>query len=141
MTIHDISASRAGDILRPAPLAAAPLLLGRRPGLSTRPDRIWTLPGFCGEARVTTSFGDLPIKALRRNDPLRLAQGSLATVEWVDHIHLEEDFLRFYPDAQPVLIEAGALGPGRPPISWFRRTRRSMSAPVPTARTSAAPAT
>ncbi|PKP73288.1 MAG: hypothetical protein CVT84_14300 [Alphaproteobacteria bacterium HGW-Alphaproteobacteria-6] len=114
MTTHDISASRMGDVQRPAPAAAAPLLLGRRPGLSPRTDRIWTLPGFCGDARVTTSFGDLPVKALRRNDPLRLAQGSLAIVEWVDHIHLEEALLHFHPDAQPVLIQAGALGPGRP---------------------------
>lgn len=113
MSTHDISTSRADGIAHSAS-AAAPLLLGRRPGLSPRPDRLWTLPGFCGKARVTTAFGDLPVEALRRNDPLRLAQGNLATVQWVDHIHLEEDFLHFHPDAQPVLIEAGAFGPGRP---------------------------
>ncbi|MCW3779997.1 Hint domain-containing protein [Defluviimonas salinarum] len=75
---------------------------------------LWTLPGFCRNARVATDFGDLPIEALRRRDPLRTVQGSLAHVAWVDRIHLDEEFLRANPDALPVLIPAGALGPGRP---------------------------
>ncbi|WP_347313359.1 Hint domain-containing protein [Defluviimonas sp. SAOS-178_SWC] len=85
---------------------------GRRPPRQ-EPIR-WTLPGFCGSARVTTSFGDLPIQALRRRDPLRTVQGTLATVDWIDCIQLEEDFLHANPDALPVRISAGALGNGRP---------------------------
>ncbi|MDW4548619.1 Hint domain-containing protein [Defluviimonas sp. D31] len=75
---------------------------------------LWTLPGFFGNARVATSFGDLPVQALRPRDPLRTLQGSLVNVAWVDRIHLDEDFLSANPDALPVLIPAGALGPGRP---------------------------
>ena len=51
--------------------------------------------------RVTTSFGDLPVQALRRRDPLRLQAGTLATVEWVDCINLDEEFLAGNPDAPP----------------------------------------
>lgn len=99
-----LSSKPAGAVIRPDP--------GRRP---PRQEPIhWTLPGFCGDARVTTSFGDLPIQALRRRDPLRTVQGTLATVEWVDCIQLDEDFLRANPDALPVRIGAGAFGGGRP---------------------------
>src|SRR5690606_28131610 len=38
----------------------------------------------------------------------------MAAVEWVDRIHLDEDFLFYNPDAQPVMIRAGALGNGTP---------------------------
>ena len=77
-------------------------------------DRCWTLPGLCWNARVTTSFGPLPVQVLRKFDPLRLADGSVARIAWVDKILLDEDFLAAYPDAQPVLIRAGALGQGLP---------------------------
>ena len=74
----------------------------------------WTLPGFCEGTRITTSFGDLPIQALRRRDPLRTREGTLAQVEWVDCIQLDEEFVRANPDALPVRIPAGAFGPNRP---------------------------
>lgn len=75
---------------------------------------IWTVPGIVGTARVSTSFGDLPIQALRANDPLRTVQGPIAKVVRVDVIRLDEDFLAANPDAQPVLIPAGHFGQGRP---------------------------
>ena len=87
------------------PLAAAP---------GAKSERNWTLPGLCWNARVITSFGALPVQVLRKFDPLRLADGSVARVAWVDKIQLDEGFLQAYPDAQPVLIRAGALGPGQP---------------------------
>lgn len=74
----------------------------------------WTLPGFCEGTRITTSFGDLPIQALRRRDPLRTQEGRIATVEWVDCIQLDEDFVTANPDALPVRIPAGTFGPNRP---------------------------
>lgn len=74
----------------------------------------WTMPGLCDGMRVTTSFGDLPVQALRRRDPLRTQAGTLATVAWVDRLRLDEEFLRANPDARPVRIAAGSLGPGRP---------------------------
>lgn len=95
----------------PAPAAGA---LSR----STHPKRSrsirWTLPGLCGAVRVTTAFGDLPVEVLRKRDPLRTQAGSLALVEWVDRIRLDDDFLTANPDALPVRIPAGSLGFGRP---------------------------
>ncbi len=91
--------------------AAAPVGRGRR-----QPPRAiaWTLPGFGGNARVTTSFGDLPIHALRRRDPLRTAAGTLKCVHWCDRLRLDQGFLTANPDAQPILILANALGAGVP---------------------------
>lgn len=111
MEQNDFSTNAAGMALKPAGVATRPDL-GRRPPRQ-EPIR-WTLPGFCGSARVTTSFGALPIQALRRRDPLRTVQGTLATVDWVDRIQLDEGFLRANPDALPVRIGAGAFGGGRP---------------------------
>lgn len=76
----------------------------------------WTLPGFSGNARVTTSFGNLPIQALRLRDPLRTKSGTFASVDWVKKMHLDEEFLRTHPDAQPISIRAGALGQGIPAV-------------------------
>lgn len=75
---------------------------------------LWILPGFIGTARVKTSFGDLPLQALRANDPLCTVRGPLAKVARVDTIHLDEQFLTSNPDALPVRIPAGAFGQGRP---------------------------
>ncbi|MGB7269783.1 MAG: Hint domain-containing protein [Albidovulum sp.] len=106
------SISQAGlsgtDITNPA--AAAP----QNWDTSARSDRNWTLPGLCWNTKVTTSFGDLPVQVLRKFDPLRLGDGTIARVAWVDKIQLDGDFLSAYPDAQPVLIRAGALGNGLP---------------------------
>lgn len=84
------------------------------PAPASTTERNWTLPGLCWNVRVTTSFGPLPVQVLRKFDPLRLADGSVARIAWVDKILLDEDFLAAYPDAQPVLIRAGMLGQGLP---------------------------
>ena len=74
----------------------------------------WTLPGFCDGMRIGTSFGDLPIQALRKRDPLRTPAGSFAPVVWVDRLQLDDNFLTQNPDAYPVRIPANAFGEGRP---------------------------
>jgi Hint domain len=84
-----------------------------RPVAAKTPE-FWTIPGLCWNARVTTSFGDLPIQALRLRDQVRTSNGAFAQVAFVDKIQLEDDFLKGYPDAQPVMIQAGAMGRGRP---------------------------
>ncbi|MDI3336103.1 Hint domain-containing protein [Defluviimonas aestuarii] len=87
---------------------------------SPRPSRriatpvIWTLPGLIGTARVETSFGALPVQALRKHDPLRTVQGSYVRVSCVVANHLDADFLSANPDAQPIRIMAGSLGPNCP---------------------------
>lgn len=86
----------------------------RRAGLSATTERNWTLPGLCWNTTVMTSFGALPVQVLRKHDPLRMTDGTVARITWVDKIQLDEDFLTSYPDAQPIRIRAGALGPGQP---------------------------
>lgn len=115
-----MSADRADQIISrllavPAPTVPRSL---PQPVRRVRPQRAepvrWALPGLCDNVRVTTSFGDLPVQALRKRDPLRTPAGTLASVEWVDRIHLDEEFLDQNPDARPVRIPAGAFGNGRP---------------------------
>jgi Hint domain len=84
-----------------------------RPPVAKAPE-FWTIPGFCWNARVSTSFGELPIQALRVRDQVRTSNGAFAQVAWTDRIQLDEAFLKGYPDAQPVMIQAGALGRNRP---------------------------
>lgn len=85
---------------RPSPRMAVPV--------------IWTLPGLVSTARVETSFGALPVQALRKHDPLRTVQGSIVRVTRIVTNHLDADFLSANPDAQPIRISAGALGPNCP---------------------------
>ncbi len=85
-----------------------------RRGPEARSERSWTLPGLCWNASVMTSFGALPVQVLRKHDPLRLTDGQVARIAWFDKIQLDEDFLAAYPDAQPVMIRAGALGGNLP---------------------------
>lgn len=74
----------------------------------------WNLPGFTGQVRVGTAFGDLPIEALRIRDEIRTASGAIARVEWIDKLHIDEDFVRKHPSAQPIRIPANTFGIGRP---------------------------
>ena len=74
----------------------------------------WTLPGFGGKSRVLTSFGHLPIEALRRNDPLKTSSGSYTKVTWIDSIGLDAEFLSSHSQAQPIYIPAGSFGGMKP---------------------------
>lgn len=74
----------------------------------------WTLPGFDRRCRVSTNFGELPIKALRRRDMVRTLSGAFREVKWVDAIRLDAEFMARHPEAHPVQLRAKALGPGQP---------------------------
>ncbi len=78
------------------------------------PQLDWYLPGFSGKSKISTVFGELPIEALRPRDDLRTYSGASATVQLVDRIHLDDEFLRKQPSALPIRIPANAFGPGRP---------------------------
>lgn len=108
--------------------SAAPAGRGRR---SPRPAIAWTLPGFGGAARVSTSFGELPLHALRRRDPLRTSRGSLATVHWCDRLRLDAGFLAANPDAQPIVILANALGNGLPKADLVLSPHQRLSISPP----------
>ena len=96
---------------KPAPQEA------EKPRQSARPS--WTLPGFHGKARITTLFGELPIEALRRRDEVKLHTGRFSRIEWIDKIQLDEAFLSYHPDGQPVLLRANVLGPGKPKVDMM----------------------
>lgn len=104
------AATASGGLSGTATPAARP----PRPAPAARLDRDWTLPGLCWNASVMTSFGALPVQVLRKHDPLRLTDGQIARIAWIDKIQLDEGFLAAYPDAQPILIRAGALGGSLP---------------------------
>lgn len=91
------------DAVLPSPL--------RRPDSQTID---WYLPGFLEKARVGTTFGDLPVDALRVRDELRTYSGSTAQVQMIDRIHLDGDFIRSNPRALPIRIPANSFGPGKP---------------------------
>jgi hypothetical protein len=74
----------------------------------------WNLSGFTAKARVETTFGELPIEVLRIRDDLRTYSGAAATVQAVDKIHLDADFIRNNPRSLPIRIPANAFGPGKP---------------------------
>ena len=99
--------------------AESPPMAQARRGDRTATPLVWTVPGFVGTVRVSTAFGDVPLKLLRQHDPLRTVQGPIAKVAKVTAIHLDEDFLSANRDALPVLIPADLFGPGRPVVDVF----------------------
>ena len=74
----------------------------------------WSLPGFGAGAKVMTSFGAVPVEALRRRDPVRTHAGTFLDVQYVDEIKLDRRFLLTHPEAQPVFIPRGAMGAQSP---------------------------
>ena len=74
----------------------------------------WNLPGFGPMTRISTSFGEVHAQALRERDVIRTPQGVLKPIKWVDRMRLDAAFMRHAPDAQAVMIRAGALGGGLP---------------------------
>lgn len=74
----------------------------------------WTVTGFCGKSKIATSFGHLPIEALRRNDPVRTSDGRYLKVSWLKKIGLDSEFLDIHPEAQPIRIPRNSLGKSMP---------------------------
>lgn len=79
----------------------------------------WGLPGFGGKSKVQTSFGQVPIEMLRRNDPVKTLSGAFLKVSWVDSINLDHEFLSSHSHAHPILIPAGSLGQGAPLVDML----------------------
>ncbi|MDQ2088973.1 Hint domain-containing protein [Marimonas arenosa] len=105
------------------------------PRLSPEPDpsapieKEWTLSGFHGRARVVTNFGNLPIMGLRKGDRVKTKSGAFKKVEWTDELHLEEDFLKSFPNAQPVEIAQNALGAKSPEASFLLSPAQDIMLP------------
>lgn len=86
----------------------------------------WTLPGFDRRCRISTNFGDLPIEALRRHDKVKTLSGAYRSVERIDEIRLDADFLARHPEAHPVQIRLRTFTAGQP----VRNTLVSPAQPV-----------
>ena len=74
----------------------------------------WPLPGLAPMTRVKTIFGDVHAVALRKGDEVLTRSGEFKPIVWLNRVLLEPEFLAQKPDSQPVVVRAGALGPGMP---------------------------
>lgn len=74
------------------------------------------LRGFGPMTRISTSFGDMHAQTLRERDRVRTRSGEFRQIKWIDRIVLGEDYLKYHPNAQPILIRAGSLGLNLPKI-------------------------
>jgi len=71
---------------------------------------------FAHGTLIATAAGEVPVEAMRAGDLVLRMDGSvrLDPVIWVGRCHVRLDRLRDRRSAAPVVIRAGALGPGMP---------------------------
>jgi hypothetical protein len=90
------------------------------PGLKSRAGNtgadLSRIVGIGPLTRVKTSFGEFPAQALRERDRVMVRGGAYLPIKSVKRATFDEDFIRYHPGAQPVVIRAGALGHGLPAI-------------------------
>lgn len=72
------------------------------------------IPCFVSGTLVRTPEGDLPIDDLRAGSLVMTRDHGPQTVRWIGTVTLTEADLRRAPALRPVVIAAGALGPGVP---------------------------
>ena len=94
---------RLTDVQPKAPASAQP----RKP--APRADRPWSLPGIHGATRVVTSFGSVPAQLVRPGDSLRTQAGGYERVKRITDYRIDEDFLRRWPDAAPVVLGRNSI--------------------------------
>ena len=90
---------------------------------------LWSLPGFGVGARVATSFGQVPVEALRRRDPVKTRDGRFLKVRHVDVVQLDRRFLLTHPDAQPIAIPRNGLGIDIPNQATLVSGRQKIRSP------------
>ncbi|AXI55753.1 hypothetical protein C1J05_15690 [Sulfitobacter sp. JL08] len=112
----------------------------RAPTPKPRIAKTWSLPGFFGKCRIMTSFGKLPIEALRKRDPVKTLSGEYLEVTWVDKIQLDEDFLLHHPQAQPVFIPRNGLGSLQPETNMLVSPAQRLKEPGRVGREALKPA-
>jgi hypothetical protein len=121
--------SSDADILSAVTQLARPDAVAKTPLTRVSKDAVWTIPGFYGKSRVSTSFGHLPIEALRRRDQLKTPSGAFLEVEWIDTVKLDVDFLEHHPEAHPIFIPKNALGVDRPYVSTLVSPAQKVKEP------------
>ena len=88
-------------------------VLAEKPSVATK-KHSWFIPGFGAGARVATSFGHVPVEALRCRDEIRTREGCFLRIQHIDTIRLDRRFLLTHPDAQPIAIPKNGLAPDVP---------------------------
>jgi len=73
-------------------------------------EKLWDFAGFGPKSRILTSFGYVPMEALRRRDPIKTFDGRFLEVEKVDEIRLDRRYLIDHPEAQPIRLPKNSVG-------------------------------
>ena len=68
---------------------------------------LFDLRALGSETRVDTDFGRIPARLLTDQHRLRVLSGGFRTIDWVEQLNLDADFLRRYPDLRPLCLPAG----------------------------------
>lgn len=71
-------------------------------------------PCFVAGTLIDTADGPRPVETLREGDLVRTKDGGLSWLSWVAFRHLTPRHIDISPNLRPILIRAGALGPGMP---------------------------
>lgn len=77
--------------------------------------------------RVTTAFGQVYAHTLRERDRVRTKNGDFLAITKIDRMTFDENYLKYSPDAQPILIRAGAMARGIPAVDILLAPHQRMS--------------
>ena len=72
------------------------------------------LKGLGPMSQVKTAFGGFPAQTLRTGDRVEVRSGGYLPIVSVERITFDEEFLRYHPGAQPIVIRRGAFSPCLP---------------------------
>ena len=108
----------AAQVAKPVPASPIPAV-DPAPTVEAEPLKSWDFAGFSAKSRILTSFGHVPMEALRRRDPVKTFDGRFLEVEFVDEIRLDRRYLIDHPEAQPILLPRHSLGGSSPTTEMF----------------------
>jgi len=108
----------AAQVAQPAPAQASEKNKVITPEESAV-EKTWGFTGFGPKSRVLTSFGYVPMEALRRRDPIKTFEGRFLEVQYVDEVRLDRRYLIDHPEAQPILLPRHSLSATAPAVEMF----------------------
>ncbi len=69
------------------------------------------LVGLGPMTNVKTAFGEYPAQTLRENDRIMVREGGFRPIKSLKRMTFDEEYLRYHPGAQPIVIRANAFSP------------------------------
>jgi hypothetical protein len=87
---------------------------GAGPGPAGAPRIVEMVPCFTPGTKIATPRGEVAVEALRAGDRVVTRDNGLQTVRWTGARSLTPAELAAAPRLRPVIVRAGALGPGWP---------------------------